>query len=306
MRPYPSTEYVEERMRSRFIGILVKWIVIAIVLMGMWLSGLFKVLFILVLLLVQEANRFLVWLGEPTKMGAKAYWNEYGIYWLMFYAALTVITITLHYTVWRRARPHFVRGGMVEGRIVGIKGVRRGLRYDWWDFVNYVRVVLLKKKPTLRDRLRRNWDILTGRLQGEVVWPDPHGAPWGHSDSRNTIIWFTRPWRLKRRAVIIPRTVKHEDRFFSVRYPPGYFVNKPSRDRPGEVILVWLNDRPGFSTYDAEAPLSDLEGHLFTSRGLVMQSVGVNPEQGIRDFSLGSQPILGTPERLKPGGEKVE
>jgi hypothetical protein len=277
------------KLDRRFNEIVLKWSITIFVIFILWMAKIFHVAFLLVLLLIQEINKGLVWMGEGTQLGLKDYWAAYWTYWLMAYISSTLLLLLWYYTYYRRKRPHLIIGGHKEGRVLWIKGIRRGLAYDLWDAKNYITLKI--KKNNLRPIPLHISVIPNGEIEKNRRWPDPLSIPLGRPTSK-TIIYFSRPWRLKIERLIIPRHIQIKLTFFSIQIEQDYLMNVSDPLIPGRVMLQMGLPKPGFKEYDAEAPQTGLVDHLEITRTLVQASVAANPEVNIIDYEDGSYAMV--------------
>lgn len=271
----------------RFRTIIMKWITVAAVVLSLWFAKIFLVLFILVLLLVQEFNKFIVWLFEPTQAGAKSYWATYWTYWMIVYVGLLIAFSIWYFTWYRHKRPNLVVGGGREGRVLWIKGVRRGLVYDVWDAIHYMQWKL--KKNRLAPIPRSTSDTSDGEV--ETTWPDPLSIQLGRPTSLR-IIYYSRPWSLKVHRLLVPAHVNLLAMFFTVRLPEGYMVNRPDPLFPGTTLLAFVGDRPEYAAYEKGRTQTQIIHHLDEVKDAVQRSAAANPQLIHRDYEDGSFPIL--------------
>ena len=272
------------RLDKRFHQIVIKWSLQLALFLILWTLKIYHLIFLLILLFIQEMDKGLVWLGEGTQLGMKAYWSTYWTYWAMAYISLTVLLVVWYMLYYRRKRPYLIIGGQREGRVVWSKGIKRGLLYDLWDAKNYLAWKI--KKNQLKPIPRPISDMSVGEEKVHS-WPDPLGIPLGRPTSR-TIMFFSRPWSLKLERLIVPNWVEMKQTFFSIRMPEAYIVNIPDPLSPGIKMLTMTQHRPGFDEYDSEAPRTDLVSHLDNVRTMVQASVAANPEVNIIDYEDGS------------------
>ena len=282
-------------MKKRFRTICMKWLVIGGIFAGFMVSKLYVIPIILIKLFAQEFQKFLTWMGEGTELGAKMYWSMYWQYWAAAYMALFLMFFVWYLSHYRRKRPHLKVGGVKTGRSIWIKGVRRGLVYDVWDFKNYVWVVLLKKKD-LAPIHQYNQDVRNGGMEGTLKWPDPLAIPFGKWVSSGRIIYMSYPWSLRIHRWIIPDWVNLQNRVLTIEMPDHYFINQIVKDKPGRPDLVITAKRPGYEKHDALAPAKKLVNHYKNARLLVKDAAASNHQVHVEDLSAGSIPVIGKTE----------
>jgi len=259
-------------MRNRILWILAKWSIKTLIPVVLYIIGFFNVLFAIFLIFIGEVNLFLDWLGTGTQLEAKEYWAEYGRYWLIAYVVLSIILLIFYFIPYRRVRPVLKVGDRKEGVVVWIKGIRRGLGYEIWDVVNYLK----KTKPS------------------PMGWPNPLAVPRGPDMRHGVCIAYRIPWSLKPKYLYLPDTVRVESRLLSIHIPDGYFINRPNPDRLDIQDLRFVSKSAfGFETFDVGQPFKMHKEHLIASRKMVQRSVASNPEINQMDFTTGSFAVLG-------------
>lgn len=288
-----------KRIDRLFYGILAKWIILIIVVLVLWYLKVFHALLWLVLFISQEFMLFLAWLTEPTQAGAEAYWAEYWPVWMLIYIVLLVLLIGWYFLWYRHKRPYLDVGGGREGRVLWMKGVRRGAIYAVWDAKKYLSWKL--KKNHLGKIRRRISVIPNGEKVDSTMWPDPLAIQLGRPTSRR-IIYFSRPWRLKVEMLTIPNNLDMSQRYLKIQIPEGYIVNRPDPLSPGETMQVLVNDRPDNREYTRGQMRTDLMEILDETRDAVQASAAANPQLIHRDYEDGSFPILRDEEVVKVDG----
>lgn len=278
-----------KRLDRRFLDILMKWSAVVISIVILWYIKIFWLVFIFMALFLQEVNLFLTWLADPTKMGAEEYWATYWPYWMAVYIVLSVLLTVWYLTWYRHKRPHLVVGGGKEGRVLWLKGVRRGLIYDVWDAKNYLQW-RHKKKPLVRIR-RRTSDILNGEKVVSTTWPDPLAIPLGRPVSMR-IIYYSRPWSLRILRLMVPNDIDLLSSFRTVQLPEGYFVNLQDPLSPGRTLQAYVHERPGYLEYEEGRARGQVLEHLGDVKDAVQRSAAANPQLIHRDYEDGSFPIL--------------
>jgi len=269
----------EETVRVR--GILLRWASIIGLVGLLWVSQIFAVLFWLLMLLLREVKKGLIWIGAPTQQGAQAYWAHYWKYWLVFYIILLIITVLMWIFYWRHKRPHLMVGGVRDGRVLWIKGVRQGLIYDCWDVYNYFRG---PDSPFVRGSQTR--DSLPSMDRDPGMLQDPLKIGLGRETTRR-IIYFSRPWGLRvQRLFLLPETrmVMTHTR---VSLPVGYIVNAEDPEHPGSRVLVWGHMHK-YKEHDPGLPQQALEGQLDIAKANVQGSVAANPSIIQNEYMEGS------------------
>jgi len=255
----------------------------------LYLTGVWRVMVLLVALLVQEANRFLVWLGAPTRMGAKAYWAQYWVYWAVAYVSLMVAFAAWWFLWYRHHRPHLRVDGLDEGRVVWVKGLRRGLAYEVWD----ARHVLGRWWSRFRGhRVRRSPRVMANGGTPSPAWPSPHAMPYGRSVSDGMIIYFSRPWRLRLERLVVPPGTPVRSTYWELRLPQGLLHNAPDPLAPGCRVLHYTRTPRSYSPYDPARPERELDRVLEDGRDNVVSATAANPEIVQADFSAGSLPFV--------------
>jgi hypothetical protein len=189
-------------------------------------------------------------------------------------------------------------GGVKQARVIWGKGsdLRRGFVYDVWDFKNYIYVKVLKKKD-LAQIHQENMDIHNGVRKGSLKWPDPLAIPFGKPILNGRIIYFSYPWSLRIRRMLIPNWVIIRNRFWSIRMAECYFINKVVKDKPGVPDLQVVSKRPEFKAYDPKMPALKMITHYENARLMVRKAVASNPEINQEDFTAGSIPIIGKTQK---------
>jgi len=280
-----------KRIDSRFWSILAKWGIDLAVVLVLWFTKVFHLVFILVLLLIQEFNLFLVWLSEPTQEGAANYWSIYWVYWAGIYIALSLLLTLWYFTWFRHKRPHLMIGGGKEGRVLWIKGIRRGLIYDLWDVKHYLQWKLKKNRLALLRR--QTSDIPNGGR--ETTWPDPLSIQLGRPTSHR-IIYYCRPSGLRIQRLILPNQIDLLSTLFTIQLPEGYMVNLSDPLVPGSILQAFVLDRPDYQNYIAGQTRSQILDHLNEVKDAVQASAAANPQLIHKDYEDGSFPILGEAE----------
>jgi heme/copper-type cytochrome/quinol oxidase subunit 2 len=259
-------------MKRRVRYILLKWALIVSTILMLWAVGFFRLVALLTVLFITHVGKLLESFGNATTMGRAEYWDAYGIYWILFYCFLILFLTFVYFIPYRKVRPVLKVGNRKEGIVIWIKGVRRGLHYEYWDAVNY-----LKKKEN-RD---------TG-------WPDALTIPRGPDMKKGILIVYRPLWSLKQRFLFIPGDTKLESRFGTILIPNGYFVNRPTRDRQDIPVLAYVpKSTIGYNMFDVRTPVELSRSHLKHSRKMIQRAVASNPEINQMDFTTGSFPVLG-------------
>jgi hypothetical protein len=271
------------------LKILFKYTVVAVVLLGLWATMIFHFMFWILMTIIQEFKIFLVWLAAPTRDGAATYWAENGIYWIGIYCVLLIAFVVWYFVFYRHKRPYLDIGGGREGRVLWIKGLRRGLSYDVWDAKNYI-AWKLKKNP-LRKIPRRISDIPDGGGEAGIMWPDPLAIPLGRRTSAR-IIYYSRPWRLTIERLIIPNDIDLLGSYLRIQLPEGYIINRPDPLFPGEIYQVLIQGRPSNRKYKRGRMREDLMDLLDGTKDAVQKSAAANPQLIHRDYEDGSFPLL--------------
>lgn len=259
-------------MKRRVRYILLKWSLAILTVLFLVAVGFFKILGLLFVVFITHVGKALESFGNATTMERAEYWDTYGIYWMAFYLVLTVFLLIVYFIPYRKVRPVLKVGNRKEGVVIWIKGIRRGLHYEIWDTVNY-----LKKKENRH----------TG-------WPDPLNIPRGPNMKKGICIVYRPLWSLKQRFLFIPGDTKLESRFGIILIPNGYFVNGPSRGRQDIPVLIYRERSTiGFEMFDVSKPVEMSRNHLKHSRKMIQRAVASNPEINQLDFTTGSFPVLG-------------
>lgn len=271
------------------IGILGRWAIAVIVVIVLWILKIFKLIVVIVALFCQEAWRFFGWVAAPTKMGAKAYWSTYWMYWFAAYIILFALFVLWWFLWYRRKRPYLEIGGVNEGRVLWIKGIRRGLVYSIWDLQNYTSWKL-KKKP-LRKISRPISDIQNGAKVVCPTWPDPLAIPFGRNTSM-VIIYYSRPWSLRIDLMLVPHQIPIKSSYLKVSIPEAYIINREDPLFPGKYLRVLTTRRPSFKGYESGRMRVDLMALLEKTKKAVQKSAAANPQLIHRDYEDGSYPLL--------------
>jgi hypothetical protein len=274
--------------------IVLKYVTLSIIIVILWAAKVLHFLFWIWTTIYQEFFLFLEWLAEPTQAGAADYWSAYWIYWAGIYLVLIVAFIVWYFAIYRHKRPYLEVGGGREGRILWIKGLRRGLVYDAWDAKNYLAWKL--KKNRLRKVPSRISDIPDTDRVIPRTWPDPLAIPLGRPTSR-VIIYYSRPWSLRVHKLTIPDRIDLRSAWFKIQIPEGYIVNIPDRLFPGEILQA-VAPRPYSRAYQRGRMREDLMDLLDGTREAVQKSAAANPQLVHRDYEDGSFPLL-SPEEVK-------
>lgn len=271
---------------KRFASILIKWTAYIGVILFLWISGIFHVIAILALLLAQEFNKFLIWVGEPTEGGAAAYWSQYWMYWMMAYVGLFTLFIFWWFVFYRNKRKHLVMDGKKEGRVIWIKGLRQGLIYDFWDAYNFIKG---SDNPFVKGSgihpSSQDTETDPGTLR------DPLEIPIGRKTSQR-IVYFSRPWSLKIEKLILPNYWQLRTSYWTARIPRGYLVNQMDPLIPGAMLLMLTKAHPSYRMFDPDIPVQRQIAKLEETRELVQYGVAANPEIAQIDYAEGSLPLL--------------
>ena len=271
---------------KQFIKFMGKWLMWGLIILGLWILEIFKVVAILSLLLAQEFNKFLVWMGEPTEGGAGAYWGAYWVYWTLAYIALFTLFIFWWFVFYRNKRPNLMLDGKIEGRVLWTKGFRDGLTYGFWDAYNYLKG---EDSPFVRGSGTDVSSTNTGTVPGTLR--DPLEIPIGRATLKR-IVYFSKPWSLKIEKLILPDYWQLKRTYWTVRIPRGYMMNHPDPLIPGAMILSLTLAKPGYNKFDPSIPVKRQIAKLEETRTLVQYGVAANPEIAQIDYSDGSLPDL--------------
>jgi hypothetical protein len=268
--------------RRRFWGIILKWVTVLSIIIILAILKVFHALFALLIFVMQEVNRGLIWLGEPTQQGFDAYWAEMWLFWLLFYVVFFILFAIYYFGYWKRKRPDLIIGGVKDGRVIWIKGVRQGLIYDCWDAWNYIKGAGSPFERGSRTRgSRTSMETNPGMLQ------DPLKIPLGRGTIRR-IIYFRRPWSLKVQRLFIQANTRMVITHGRVSLPEGYIINKEDPLMPGARVLIWVNKRPGFREHDPVLQQEALEKVLVVAKDNVRGSVAANPSIITTEYQEGS------------------
>lgn len=299
LEEYPN--YAMHNLTKRYWRIVFKWSVIILIILGLWFIRIIWLIIVLLQLLSQEFWRFLGWIGSGTKEGGATYWELYGTYWMIAYLAIAGLVALEYFSHYRRKRPDLVKGGKVEGRVLWIKGIRRGLIYDVWDFWNYVYFVIGKKKDMdyWTQTLKENMAIRNGTKGGILKWPDPLAIPWGRRSDRRYLIYYCRPWSLKWVRLEVPLSVIIQPSFFLISIPNLNILARLDRVMIGRTIYRLSDNIWQYDKYDPLGPYIKQRDEFVGARGLIQSAVAINPETNIIDFTEGSLPVPGLKEKKR-------
>ena len=288
-------EYSFHNLKLRFRRIVIKWTMLAGLFLIFWFLKIFWLMFILLQLLNQEFWRFLTWLGEGTKAGSQSYWQQYGTYWLIAYLAISLLVVAEYFIHYRHKRPNLRRGGVVEGRVLWIRGIRRGLIYDLWDFYNYIHFKMNKKKggDCWTRILKENMAVRNGTRTGILKWPDPLAIPLGRRNDSHYLIYYCRPFTLRWTRLEVPLYLQIQQSFFGISIPNQKMIARPDPLLFGRTIYQLKKHVWDYIKYDTKAPYSMQQRALEDARDLIQAAVAVNPETNILDFTEGSLPVVG-------------
>lgn len=284
---------LEEGMRWRFRLIILKWLAIIFGFIYVMWAGLWAIIFVWIPWLL-EYNWRLLTAYLQYENGLFQYLNRSGFWW--FLAALSIIFLV--YFEWAMHYRHKRRGLLVngepEGRVVWIKGIRRGLLYDVWDAYNYIQWARGKKKGWGPQTLASMNGAQTSGTRS-LQWPDAWAIPAGSTVRDHYIIYLKRRFfQMVPDILVVPVDAQVQVSFFSVSLRLVRWRRIPN---PGlSFFFGWtpqwvytMTDTPleGYSVQAALATSSN-RNLLGRSRSLIRDAIESDPETVKGDYEKGS------------------
>ncbi|MCK5641306.1 MAG: hypothetical protein KAJ19_10930, partial [Gammaproteobacteria bacterium] len=208
----------------RFLGICVKWILVAVLVVYLWYFGLFTFIFVWVPWLITYE------FGLILEYGLGPVLQLHGPMWIAAGLSVAFLIVFEFYTHYRHKRRDLRIGGEFEGRTVWIKGVPQGLVYDLWDARNYIAWKLGKKKDGDSPIVNSNGNTVCT----PGTWPDPWAIPLGDKSTSDYIVYFrSRFFQLVPSKLYVSRDFDLVPSFFNYWLPNLRMISEPHPSKPG-------------------------------------------------------------------------
>lgn len=267
---------------NRFLVIIIKWFLAASVIYYLWSIKVFVFIFFWIPWMISYEFSLILEFGlQPTL-------RYHGIWWIIAGLSMCLLVVVYYLTHYRHKRRGLMIGGEFDARVVWIKGVRQGLIYDVWDFLNYIQWKLGKKKGGASPIINSQGNIVV--VPG--TWPDPWSIPIGERNDQDYVIYFKRRWlQFFPDKVLVSRRFAVSSTFFYYLIPNLRMIRQPHRDRPGRWIYRLVDEEPDQYEIKPAELTSQNRKLLGRSQVYVSWAIRSDSETQKKDYTTGSLPI---------------